>query len=201
VRPSAPQPSVRAGVTDGRGPGRSQLRLPQPLHPPGCEMMAATWAGVGAGAGWARAGAAAAVMAAAAASEMMSLRMGSSSGSAVCLVPGGSTVGCGAGRAPRMTARKTARRIARKKLQAVFSQLRAEEGSAARAGWVMARESPAGSWWRWRGNRCMRAHPGILGDGGGRQACVVLGEVQFRRVPGGCGGQVGRGRWGGGRAG
>jgi len=43
-----------------------------------------------------------------------------------------------------MTARKTACRIARKNLQAVFSQVRTVGGSAARVGGPGARESPAG---------------------------------------------------------
>ena len=58
----------------------------------------------------------------------------------------------------------TARRIARKNLQAVFSQVRAAGGSAALAGWVMGRASRRrGSWWQWRGNRCMRGDLGLRG--------------------------------------
>src|SRR5271165_5146602 len=102
--------------------------------------------------------------------------------------PGGSTVGCGVGRAPRMTTHKRARRIAHKKLQAVFSQVKAAGGSAARAGWVMARASrrrgpggggaetaACGATWdarRWRRQAGVRSVGGRISSAGWRLAAA-----------------------------
>jgi len=55
-----------------------------------------------------------------------------------------------------MTARKTACRIARKNLQAVFSQVRTVGGSAALAGWVMARANRRRVLVAVARNRCVR---------------------------------------------